>query len=325
MGGLIDRYGRILKYLRISITDRCNFRCRYCMPPEGITWHKHEDIMTYEDITFLVNVLTAMGVEKVRFTGGEPLIRPGFPNYLKEFCATFPDVKTAFTTNGSLLRKYHDDIVSSKLNRINISLDTLSPEKFSQITRTGDLETVLDGIKLFSGLKKFNLRINTVVIKDFNDDEIKDIIEFSLENNILPRFIEFMPLDDDIWSGNCYVSADHILDSLPEKDHWEPMIMDQEISPGPAKYYYNSKSKQKLGIIAAVSHHFCNECNRLRVTALGEMRPCLFSDKGISLIEAIRNRDTLELKKRIIMAVEQKPSGWDSSEGHACHMSRIGG
>ena len=322
---LIDQYGRILNYVRISITDRCNYRCRYCMPEKGITWFPHEKMLRYEDIIFLVSVLKEMGVTKIRFTGGEPFVRKGFLSFLRDFQNSFPEIEIALTTNGSLLSSFAEEISDIRLSGLNISLDTLDPAKFKHITRVGNLEDVLEGIKSVASLKKIPLKINSVLIRNFNDDEIVPLLQFAEENGAMLRLIEFMPLDD-IWDKDSFISSDEILQSLP-LGKWQDISDNSPTScvSGPAKYYRNLKWGYILGIIAAVSHHFCDSCNRLRVTALGEMKPCLFSDESVELGTAIRIKDKDCLKELILKAVSIKPSGWKMIDRSDSRMSRIGG
>ncbi len=325
MGNLKDRFGRILRYVRISVTDRCNYRCRYCMPAEGVNLLPHESVLSYEDIFFLTDVLQELGVEKIRFTGGEPLVRPHFPEFLSSFAKSFPDLRLALTTNGSLLEKYSDILVNSGINSINVSLDTLSAEKFAFITRLGKLEEVINGLGALSGSKNLNIRLNTVLIRGFNEEEVGDIINFAGSRGIIPRFIEFMPVDDDLWSRDAFISASSIFEFLPEKGNWQTVSFKEDNNPGPAKYYRNITSGQVVGIIAAISDHFCQNCNRLRITSTGEMRPCLLNDIGVGLLEYIREKNRQKVKEGIFQAVEMKPCGWEISNSHKDNMSRIGG
>lgn len=325
MGNLKDRFGRILKYVRISVTDRCNYRCRYCMPAEGVDLLPHESVLSYEDIFFLTDVLQELGVEKIRFTGGEPFVRPDFPEFLSSFAKLFPDLRLALTTNGSLLEKYSDIVVNSGINAINVSLDTLSAEKFEFITRSGNLEDVINGLDAVSGGKNLNIRLNTVLIRGFNEEEVGDIIDFAGSKGIIPRFIEFMPVNGDLWSGDAFISASSIFETLPEKGKWQPVKFKEDDNPGPAKYYRKISSGQVVGIIAAISDHFCQNCNRLRVTSTGEMRPCLLNDIGVGLLEYIREKDRQKVKEGIFQAVEMKPGGWEISNSRKDNMSKIGG
>ncbi|HOO87250.1 MAG TPA: GTP 3',8-cyclase MoaA [Synergistales bacterium] len=310
-----DPYGRTLDYVRISITDRCNFRCLYCMPANGIAWIPHEDIMTYEDIFFLVSVLSELGVKRLRFTGGEPFVRKGFVSFLQEIRQRFPSIDVAVTTNGAFLERDASALSALRLHSVNVSLDTLHPQKFADITRTGELGTVLRGIRALVAKGGVSVKINTVVMRDFNLNEISGLVRFAKENDVLLRFIEFMPLDKDVWSNQQYVSASEILSLLPDALQWSPSpkssVTTQNTSSaipnGPAKYFRNAKTGQDIGIISAVSDHFCHTCNRLRITSTGEVRPCLFSNRGVAIIDALRRKDPDAARDGILMAVKNKP------------------
>ncbi len=307
---LKDSFGRILDYIRISVTDRCNFRCRYCMPEEGIDWIPHERIMSYENIRFLVSTLEDMGVKRIRFTGGEPFVRRGFLPFITDIRRDFPSMAVAVTTNGSLLERYAEEIAALGLQSLNVSLDTLDPEKFAEITRAGDLKRVLRGIALVSAAG-VPLKINTVVIRGFNLEEVPALIRYAAQNGALLRFIEFMPLDTDVWSQRQYVPANEVISLFPGPGSWlHPQEVDQngvDTPNGPARYLRNSDTGQEVGIISAVSDHFCHTCNRLRVTSTGEIRPCLFSNAGISIIEALKDRDAGAVREAFLMAVKHKP------------------
>ena len=215
IGELVDGFGRRLNYVRISVTDRCNFRCTYCMPEEGVACLSHRDILRYEDIAFLCKAFADLGVGKFRFTGGEPLVRKGLVPFLQEFHREMPHIKTALTTNGSLLEEYAGELSRAGLHSLNISLDTLDPEKFRQITRIGDIGRVLAGIDAArrAGLK--NIKLNAVLIRGFNDGEVERLLEFAEEHGLLLRLIEFMPHEDDVWTKDAFISGEEILSMLP--------------------------------------------------------------------------------------------------------------
>ncbi|MGC9490121.1 MAG: GTP 3',8-cyclase MoaA [Thermovirgaceae bacterium] len=327
MDKLTDRYGRTLTYLRISVTDRCNFRCRYCMPAEGVPWIPHEKIMTFEDIEFLAASLMPMGIRKIRFTGGEPFVRKGFVQFLKDIKSRHTDLRITATTNGSMLARFSSDLGESGISGINVSLDTLDPGKFRFITRTDAFEDVMEGIKVFSETTTIPLKINTVLINGFNDDEIENLIRFAQKHRAVLRFIEFMPLDGDVWAEDRFISADTIFKKLPggRKAWMELPANSAHNFDGPAAYYRNPNTGQRIGIIAAVSHHFCDRCNRLRITATGEMRTCLFSGEGTQLLPFLRERDAEALKRAVKEAAFKKPKSWTATRNTERHMSRIGG
>lgn len=325
MGELKDKFGRNLNYIRISVTDRCNYRCIYCMPENGIEWIPHENILTYEEIIILARVLHGLGVRKIRFTGGEPLVRKGIWDFLSDLKKEVPGIRTVLTTNGSLIKENFNQIIRTPLSGINISLDTLKPELFRSITRNGSLEDVTDGIKMLAKGSDIPIKINTVLMKGVNDHEVQSLLEFSHENGVLLRLIEFMPLDNSIWKGEMFIPAFQIFEGLPDPSRW--MIQDNSAdhSAGPAKYYKNSSTGQRIGIIAAVTHHFCESCNRLRVSATGILRPCLFSEDGVDLRPALLSEDIEEIRRIIFKGVSQKPRSYRDFVAGTTHMSRIGG
>ncbi len=324
MGELIDKYGRHLNYVRISVTDRCNFRCKYCMPPEGVKFLEHSEIMRYEEISFLCRVFWELGVRKLRFTGGEPLVRKGLVDFLKSLNEEFPEMKTAITTNGSLLEQYVEELSKVNLHSLNISLDTLDPVKFADITRLGKLEDVTAGIRaaVKAGIK--NIKLNTVLIRGFNDHEISDLLSFAGKEGVLLRLIEFMPLEDDVWSEDAFISGEEILKMLPEGECWKPEKTYTE-QAGPARYYRNEKTGDSIGIITAVSNHFCNYCNRLRVSATGKLRTCLFAPEETPMRHLILAKDSDGLKELILESIRNKPKNWSEVIAGHQHMSGIGG
>ena len=324
MDRLIDDYGRRLNYVRISVTDRCNFRCLYCMPPEGVKCIDHKNIMRYEEISWLCGVFRELGVGKFRFTGGEPLVRKDIVPFLKNLNLQYPDIKTALTTNASLLGQYAEELAAAKIHSLNISLDTLDPEKFAEITRIGSIDTVISGIRaaVKAGIK--NIKLNTVLIRGFNDGEIGDLLRFSKQEGVLLRLIEFMPLEDGIWKKEAFISGEEILTMLPDGNFWKPE-KNTSSEAGPAQYYFNEKTGDHIGIITAVSNHFCKYCNRLRVSASGNLRTCLFSPVEIPLRPLILEGDKEGLKKLILDSVRNKPRCWNDIQAGHQQMSGIGG
>jgi len=324
MDRLIDDFGRNLNYVRISVTDRCNYRCKYCMPAEGVEFLEHSEIMRYEEISFLCRVLWELGVRKVRFTGGEPLVRRDLVSFLKELNGEFPEMKTALTTNGSMLGQYAEELAEANLHSLNISLDTLDPVKFADVTRLGNIENVISGIRAAVRAGIRNIKLNTVLIRGFNDGEIGDLMAFAKREKVLLRLIEFMPLEDDVWNEDAFISGEEILKMLPEGDSWQAEKPDSA-QAGPAKYYRNEKTGDSIGIITAVSNHFCKYCNRLRVSATGKLRTCLFAPDEIPMRPLILNEDSEGLKELILDSIKNKPRCWsDVRAGHQ-HMSGIGG
>ena len=324
MATMTDDFGRDLNYVRISVTDRCNYRCRYCMPPEGVEYLEHSEIMRYEEIAFLCSVLWDLGVGKVRFTGGEPLVRKGLVSFLKELNREFPRMKTALTTNGSLLEEYAEGLAEANLHSLNISLDTLDPVKFADVTRLGDLDRVISGIRSAVRAGLGNIKLNTVLIRGFNDGEVGALMSFAKEEKVLLRLIEFMPLEDSVWKEEAFISGEEILKMLPDGDFWRAERPNSALS-GPAKYYRNEKTGDSIGIITAVSNHFCKYCNRLRVSATGKLRTCLFAPDEIPMRGFLLDKDREGLKELILESIKNKPRCWnDVRTGHQ-QMSGIGG
>ncbi|MCL2010301.1 MAG: radical SAM protein, partial [Synergistaceae bacterium] len=261
-----DFFGRELSYARISVTDRCNYRCRYCMPEDGIKWIPHDRILSYEEIFFLIGILCDLGVEKIRFTGGEPLIRKGMIRFLEKVAASFPGLRIALTTNGSTLAQYAPSLARMGLECVNVSLDTLDAEKFSVMTRGASLEPVLDGIDALTSLVsqtetevKIKIKINSVLIRGFNDDSmIEQLADFAFKKGILLRFIEFMPFHSSLWSAEMFTPFPEALARLPGcAGRWTKDQTGAESPAGPARYYVNTATGQRIGVISAVSGHFC--------------------------------------------------------------------
>ena len=329
MDSIRDRNGRCIDYARISVTDRCNYRCVYCMPEDGVSLITHENIMRYEEILFMCQILEELGVKKIRFTGGEPLLRKGLVPFLSELRRVMPNVAVTLTTNASLLSHYAASLSKIGLSGLNISLDTLDPVKFYAVTRNGHIEDVLSGIAAAKSAGIPNIKTNTVLMRTFNDDEIPEILNYAWGMGITPRFIEFMPLGDDVWSSNKFISAAEILERLKSIGEWTPKLnaekMNSLIPLGPAKYYAENETGKSVGIIEAVSNHFCSSCNRLRITASGVMMPCLFSSNGIPLLDLIRKRDRTSVKSTILDGINMKPDWWEQMRDGKQKMSGIGG
>jgi cyclic pyranopterin phosphate synthase len=324
---ITDSSGRRIDYARISVTDRCNYRCSYCMPEEGVPSLGHDDVMRYEEILFLCGVLSFLGVRKIRFTGGEPLVRKGLIPFLLDFRDNFPDTALSITTNASLLRQYAADIARLNLAGMNVSLDTLDAEKFKKITRVGDIRDALDGIASAKAAGIRNIKTNTVLIRGTNDGELPEILDFAWSNGLTPRLIEFMPVGSDVWRAEDFISAGEILDNLGKLyGGFRPLEEGRRGAPplGPAKYYADPRGRI-VGIIEAVSNHFCSTCNRLRITASGGMKACLFGRTDTPLIGMLRRRDEEGLKRAILEGINVKPDQWRRECDGMRRMSDIGG
>ena len=285
---LQDGYNRRIDYLRISITDRCNMRCIYCMPEDGISECPHEDVLRYEELDMIVDAALQNGINKFRLTGGEPLVRKGIVEFITGLAKKKGVQDIALTTNGMLLEEFALPLKQAGLSRVNVSVDSLNPELFRKITRTDSLDNVMRGIDaaLAVGLKP--VKINTVAMKE-NFSEVGDFVALTMRRDLHIRFIEFMPIGNSIkWAEEGYISSDHIMQVIEDKygklDHLKKMC-----GSGPAVYYKLPGAIGTIGFISAMSHHFCKECNRLRLTADGKLRACLTRDDEIDVKSIIRS------------------------------------
>ena len=275
---LIDQYNRRLKYLRISVTDRCNLRCLYCLPAIGIPKLRHEDILTYEEILRIAGIAVNLGVEKIRLTGGEPLVRRGLCKIIPRLTGLAGLKDVAITTNGIYLEENLEKLKAGGIKRLNISLDSFKREKYKKITGLDGLEQVLTGIDQARQMGFQPIKINVVVIKGINDDEVLDFAGLSLEHPYHIRFIEYMPL------GNA--SSDNYLQHVPNSKIKEKIgilgklvQVSKAVLDGPAERFRFEGAPGEIGFISPLTHHFCHTCNRLRLTAIGRLRPCLLSDQ----------------------------------------------
>jgi len=314
MTGLSDSFQRPINYLRISVTDRCNLRCVYCMPPEGITLMSHYEILSYEEIFTLVKAAAELGINKVRLTGGEPLVRAGVSDLVRLIAGidTIDDI--SLTTNGILLARYAAELKEAGLMRVNVSLDTLKPERFRQITRCGELEDTLKGIEAAGEAGLTPVKINTVVMAGVNDDEIPDFARKTIDDGWNVRFIELMPVNGDDTAHSILFSASDMRKRIEPLGNLEPWKV--EVGNGPAKYFRLPGARGTIGFITPVTEHFCYQCNRLRLTADGKLRLCLLSEDEIDLKEPLRSGASVsELKTLIQDAIAKKPKGHHLAEG----------
>jgi cyclic pyranopterin phosphate synthase len=328
-----DHYNREINYLRVSITDRCNLRCVYCRPKEGISLKGHDDILRYEDIIRVVSTSVKMGLIKVRLTGGEPLIRRDFVDFAAGLNRIEGLQDISLTTNGILLEKYARGIYDAGIHRINISLDSMNPQKYSQITKGGKLDDVLRGISCADRIGFSPIKINVVVIKGVNDDEILDFVQLAAQNPFQVRFIEIMPISEvNVHQPEEYLPTDQLQEEISRHFTLEAINGKRNISDGPARIFKIQGGLGEIGFINPVSNHFCATCNRLRLTADGKLRACLLKDEEIDLKEALaRGCDDTELEHLIRSAIDLKPAHHDlnCTDRHLkkCHrdMSDIGG
>ena len=314
MTGLSDSFQRPINYLRISVTDRCNMRCVYCMPADGVPHMAHGDILSYEEIYAIVEAAAGLGINKVRITGGEPLVRAGLPELVRMLASVESIEDISLTTNGALLAAYADELKSAGLRRVNISLDTLKPARFEQITRCGVLEDTLKGIEAAKEAGLTPVKINVVVMAGVNDDELTDFAARTVNEGWHVRFIELMPFNHKDDSDSRFTSVSEMRERLGTMGELEPVS--GSVGNGPAKYYRLPGASGTIGFITPVSEHFCFKCNRVRLTADGKLRPCLLSDDEIDLKQPLRNGMTSEEIKRLIQkAVDAKPQSHKLAEG----------
>jgi GTP 3',8-cyclase len=326
---LIDNYHRRISYLRISLTDRCNLRCIYCMPPEGIQLLDHVEVLRLEEIERIAAVAARLGISRVRITGGEPLVRKGVIGLVAHLMRLPGIEDVSLTTNGILLTEHAAALRQSGMRRINISLDTLDAEKYKRITRGGDIQRVLDGISEARRQGFSPIKINVVAMRGINDDEIAEFARLTIERPVHIRFIEFMPVGISTeWDQDSFISSRETRDIISQVGTLEPV--ERCGKSGPAAMYRLEGAAGELGFISPLSNHFCDTCNRMRLTADGKLRTCLFSDQEIDLKKCLRSGlSDQELEKVISEAIKTKPKGHTISEPSfkKCrrNMSAIGG
>jgi len=318
---MIDTYGRKIHYARISITDLCNLRCRYCMPEEGVTKKDCGEILRIEDFVEISKALLELGIDKLRISGGEPLVRHGALTLMQEIGKIKGLKDFAITTNGLLLPMYANELRDAGVRRINISLDTLDEQKYRAITRGGDLSRALAGIDAARSAGFDRIKINVVLMKGFNDDEISRFVELTRDNPIDVRFIELMPFEgQQEFAYGKYISAEAVPELCSELQE-EP----RDDPSSPARYYRLPGAKGRVGLIEPMSHKFCHACNRIRITADGHILSCLHSRSEIDLKPALGDREAI--KNLILQAVSIKPMTHRLSEGELMvrDMGHIGG
>jgi len=326
-GGLIDRYGRRIEYLRVSVTDRCNLRCRYCMPPEGVVQCSHAEILRYEEIEAVVRVAAGLGIRAVRLTGGEPLVRSGLSDLVAALSRLRGIDEVAMTTNGTLLAGQAEDLAAAGLARVNVSLDSLNRTRYREMTRRGRLEDALSGIEAARRAGLLPVKVNAVILRGVNDGEIIDLAKKSLTDAWHVRFIEPMSVGGDgptsggrargVSGGEIRARIEAALGRL------EPA---NGKGNGPARTYRLSGATGTVGIITPVSQAFCSTCNRLRLTADGVLLGCLLSGGELDLRTPLRHgADAEEIADLLREAVRRKPVGHGRAVGRGRGMSQIGG
>jgi GTP 3',8-cyclase len=327
---LIDRCNRKITYLRVSVTDRCNLRCVYCMPPEGVQWQSHESIMRYEEIEKIIRVGAEEGIREVRLTGGEPLVRKNLPDLI-HLIAVIPGIEDlSLTTNGILLEEQAQALKDAGLKRINVSLDTMHPDKYARITRGGKIERVFRGLEKTEEVGLDPIKINMVLLKGVNDGEIKDLAFLTQQHRWQIRFIELMPVRNQTsWGEGFPEPADMFLPVSKVKEILAPLgLKPTEKIPGsgPAEIYQFEGGKGTIGFINPLSDAFCDACNRLRLTADGNLRPCLLSDLEVPLLPTLRAGG--DIRPLFYKAMEIKPESHELDRNMAPEarcMMQIGG
>ena len=317
---MIDTYGRQITYLRLSVTELCNLRCRYCMPEDGVCKKRHEDMLTQEEMVMVIRAAAALGISKLRITGGEPLVKTNIVDLCREASKVDGIREICLTTNGILLPKLAAPLRHAGVNRLNISLDTLDADKFRYITRVGELSDALAGIEAALDCGFDKIKINSVLIGGFNDDEIASLAELTRRYPVDVRFIELMPMyDSGDFGPEAFIPYTVVTECLPEL---EPLPTDG----GVARLYRLPDSLGNIGLISPVSAHFCADCNRIRITADGKIKPCLHSSDEIS----IKGLDYDGMRETIRSAILSKPK-WHGELSYSersqakRNMNQIGG
>ena len=337
---MIDSHGRTIDYLRISLTDRCNLRCIYCMPAEGIEQVAHAQILRFDEIERLVRIAAEMGISRIRLTGGEPLVRKGVVDLVRAIHEIEGIDDISMTTNGILLAKYADALREAGLKRVNISLDSLDPVQFSQITRGGNLDDVLAGIDAALRVGFKPVKLNAVAVRSLHQDYLA-FAKMSLDRPLHVRFIEYMPVGDSSGVDGCGWGPDDVISCEDIRAAIDEAARQQGLGPlqpiegrakpdgaGPASYYHFEGARGTVGFISPLSRHFCSECNRLRLTAQGGVRPCLFSDQEFNVVDALRTGTDEDVRAVMRKALGSKPE--EHTQGDHAHatqtnMNAIGG
>ncbi len=323
---IVDNHGRKINYLRLSVTDRCNLRCDYCMPEHGVAKLAHHDVLSYEQLHSVAEQAVAVGIEKIRITGGEPLIRKGIVDFLRRLAAIPGLNQLVLTTNGVLLERLALPLRQAGVQRLNISLDSLRPEVFARISRGGDLARVLTGIAAAEDAG-FPIKVNMVVMRGVNDTELIDFARLTMEKPYAVRFIEYMPVIKAPGWQSLVVSGEEILGRLAEHFFLTPIVSGE--TSGPAREYRINGSSGSVGVITPLSGHFCDNCNRIRITASGMVRSCLFSAEEFDLKPVLRSGSKRTLRAVMRDVILAKPACHGLTQTSSAHvpftMAKIGG
>jgi len=303
---LVDGHGRLIQDMRVSVTDRCNFRCQYCMPAEGLPWLDRSAVLTFEEITRIVSLVSAMGVVDIRLTGGEPLVRRDLPE-LVSMLASVPDVHDlSITTNGFLLERDAAALVHAGINRFNVSVDSLQRERFKELTRRDALDQVMRGLEVLGSFPQAHpIKVNAVALRGFTEAEVPGFVELARSTPYEVRFIEFMPLDaDHAWSKDQVLTGAELFELINSICPLEPLEREPSAT---ARVYRFADGRGRIGLINPVSEPFCGDCNRIRLTAEGKLRTCLFSLRETDLREPLRSgASDAEIEELIRSAVWRK-------------------
>ncbi len=324
-----DQFGRSIDYLRISVTDKCNLRCAYCMPVEGLPWIPNSDLLTYEEISEIVRQMAGLGLRRVRITGGEPLIRRDLPILITQLKAVDAIEDLSLSTNAILLGEMANELKAAGVDRLNISLDTLRRERFANLARRSErfYDDTMAGIEAAEAVGFDPLKINVVVMRGFNDDELSDFAEVTRDRPWHVRFIELMPTEDNLFLSDRFVSSDELLKRLRQDSKLEPV--QGPPGNGPARYFRLSGAKGTVGVITPLSHNYCERCNRMRLTADGRLRTCLFGTHEVDLKAPLR--ETGSVVDAVKQALAEKPErhflqiGTASGSGGLSALSQVGG
>ncbi|MBT8489072.1 MAG: GTP 3',8-cyclase MoaA [Gemmatimonadetes bacterium] len=326
---MIDQHGRRIEYLRVSVTDKCNLRCVYCMPVEGLPWLKREELLTYEEIASIVRTMAGMGLRRVRITGGEPLVRRDLPDLVR-MIAEVPEIEDlSLSTNAVLLGDQAEELKSAGVQRLNVSLDSLQPDRVDAIARRpGSFPKIMEGLDAAERAGFEPIKINVVLIRGQNDDEIEDFAEITRQRPWHVRFIEMMPTGANLdLSANQFISCTEALRRIEAIDALEPVA--GPFGNGPARYHRFPGAPGTIGVITPMSHNYCDRCNRMRLTADGQLRPCLFGSIQTNLRDPLRSGD--DLVPRIVETLRIKPErhyliqGSDAGSGGLVALSQTGG
>lgn len=325
--GLRDRCGRRVDYLRVSVTDRCNLRCTYCMPEDGLPLRPRDEVLTYEDITFAVGVANELGIDRIRITGGEPLLRRDLPALIRMLREQTRTRELALTTNALLLHKHAHALRDAGLDRLNVSLDSLDPDRFERITRSRLLDETWRGIDAASDAGFDPIKVNTVVLAGFNDDELERWVALTQERPLIVRFLELMPIGEGaaLRAHGGFFDLSAARRDLEARAGLVPVRAPN--GNGPARYWQAPGARGMVGFITPLSHPYCDTCSRFRLTSTGEVRPCLAHDVDVPLRAAIRARDADAVRDGLVRAAAIKPVGhhWRDGATTQTGMSELGG